>query len=161
MKLQEQLETLNNQIEELNRQKELVAYQILNTQQATDPAAIQTCPSRMSDLGPWEHEEGLDRWELVGQERCCSFCGSIHPEDVNSLLDLDNVNVEVSDNRYKAYIRRSGVSNASEGGIKYYVWHKLNDDAAMDALLAKINAAAQKSMRRLLSGLGQSNPRAG
>ena len=161
MKLQEQLETLNNQIEELKQQREQIAYQILNTQQATDPAAIQTCPSRMSDLCLWVRGECLVRWQFFGQECFCWFCGSIHIVDVNSLLDLDNVNVEVSDKRYKAYIRRSGVSNASEGGIKYYVWHKLNDDAAMDALLAKINAAAQKSMRRLMSGLRQSNPRAG
>jgi len=161
MKLQEQLETLNNQIEELKRQREQVAYQILNTQQATDPADIQTCPSRMNDIGPWEREEGLDRWELVGQERCCSFCGSIHPEDVNSLLDLDDVNVEVSDKRYKVYIRRSGVSNASEGGIKYYVWHKLDDDDEMALLIEKINSSARKSMDRLMSRLRQSNPRAG
>src|SRR5262245_13307975 len=24
---------------------------------------IQTCPSRVNQVGPWEHGEGLDRWE--------------------------------------------------------------------------------------------------
>ncbi len=40
------------------------------------PNRIVTCPRRMGEFGPWEHEGGLDVWV----NDCCSFCGSVSPQ---------------------------------------------------------------------------------
>ncbi|MFE0472536.1 hypothetical protein ACFW2V_13070 [Streptomyces sp. NPDC058947] len=74
---------------------------------------IQTCPRRMNEVGPWEHEENLDSW-LEGDrgseeahqpdpEPYCSFCGSLHPEKFLELIAEGWV-VEPTDKTYKAYL---------------------------------------------------------
>ena len=90
-----------------------------------------TCPSRMRGGGPWEIREGLDTWDKIGPDRCCDFCGSIHPEDLNKLLEDDTIGVVIhrSDKKYKFYIHRDGVINAGMGAIKWYTWH---DDIDVD-----------------------------
>ena len=78
-----------------------------------------TCPRRMLEFGPWEREEGLDRYErgggLVGQSRSCSFCGSLPPDD---FMDLVRAGAEVAptDKNYKAYVN-------GEGKAKFYYQH--------------------------------------
>mgnify|MGYP001577504816 CR=1 FL=1 len=51
----------------------------------------QSCPDR--GVGPFKREPGLDYWERgrwkdepLDMVRTCSFCGSVHPEDVLGLL---------------------------------------------------------------------------
>lgn len=89
-----------------------------------------TCRSRMDQNGPWEHGEGLDHWDRfkINQDRVCSFCGSLHPDDfiryVEASVKTDSdVQIEPSDKRYKIYVSHPCVRNAHEGGIKFYTWH--------------------------------------
>ena len=83
-----------------------------------------TCPRRMLDWGPWAHEENLDHWNLVGDDKVCSFCGSLHPDRVIELIkQLGTKIVERSDKGYKFYVNRDTVPNASYGGITYYRYH--------------------------------------
>ena len=70
----------------------------------------QTCGRRMFDLGPWEREEGLDDWKgkggIIGQHavgRCCSFCGSLHPEDFMEKVREGWI-VGGTDKNYKWYL---------------------------------------------------------
>ncbi len=72
----------------------------------------QTCPRRVSDIGPWERAEGLDEWRedrgLAGQNRVglsCSFCGSLHPDRFMELVREGWV-VGPTDKSYKAYLGR-------------------------------------------------------
>jgi hypothetical protein len=83
-----------------------------------------TCPERMNGFGPWDKEENLDTWEIRGQDKCCSFCGSMHPDRVLELVKEQGFKViSRSDKQYKWYIEQANVPNASFGGIKYYRWH--------------------------------------
>lgn len=67
----------------------------------------------MTDSGPWERGENLDRWEvrshgLIGQAqagRSCSFCGSLHPDDFLRLV-RDGWIVGATDKSYKTYLSR-------------------------------------------------------
>lgn len=96
----------------------------------------QTCPRRMSEVGPWEYKEGLDTWEQVGNDRVCSFCGSLHPEDFEAVLkrviEDETCSILQSDKSYKVYVNRPEVPNASAGAIKYYKQHNYTnaDDIA-------------------------------
>lgn len=88
-----------------------------------------TCPRRMSEIGPWKYEENLDEWffELNG-DRTCSFCGSLHPDDfINICQKIVNrepgYSLDHSDKSYKVYVRQPNISNASQGGIKFYKQH--------------------------------------
>jgi hypothetical protein len=72
----------------------------------------QTCPRRMSDWGPWERAENLDRWTtghgVIGQDRVglsCSFCGSLHPDRFMELVRGGWI-VGPTDKSYKAYLGR-------------------------------------------------------
>ena len=95
----------------------------------TELSEPMTCKRRMQESGPWEHAEGLDRWQehKSNGDRVCSFCGSLHPVDFLALVARsaagEDVNIEGTDKRYKIYVRRSSVVNAMEGGIKFYTWH--------------------------------------
>lgn len=92
-----------------------------------------TCERRMPDGGPtWKRKEGLDSWDRVGPDRVCSFCGSIHPDDLRRLLDDPEVGIEISDKHYKVYIHRKGIPNAGFGAIKWYTWH--GDQELIDAV---------------------------
>lgn len=64
----------------------------------------------MTDIGPWERVEGLDRWEaghgLIGQGQIgpsCSFCGSLHPDRFMELVREGWI-VGPTDKGYKAYL---------------------------------------------------------
>ena len=92
-----------------------------------------------------------DVWQQVGPDRCCSCCGSIHPDDLRALLptvDGGMVRLEVADRRHKVYIRRPGIRNASEGAIKFYLCHgPPNSDVSFWKMLSD---AANLSRRKLL-----------
>ena len=79
---------------------------------------------------------GPDHWEQFKSngDRVCSFCGSLHPDDFLALVKTCAeipadaaynalVEIEPSDKGYKIYVKRPGVRNASEGGIKFYTQH--------------------------------------
>jgi hypothetical protein len=88
------------------------------------------------DQGP-----GLDRWQRFKSNgnRVCSFCGSLHPEDMFALVKAcaeapedapyNSVpEIEPSDKGYKVYVHQPGVRNAMEGGIKFYMQHLPRDN---------------------------------
>lgn len=88
----------------------------------------QTCPNRMESVGTQEHKEGLDEWELRGDDKCCSYCGSLHPDRVLELIKEKGFGiVEKTDKSYKWYVNRNNVPNAGYGGIKYYRWHDTDE----------------------------------
>lgn len=71
-----------------------------------------------------EREEKVDRWDKVGNDRCCSYCGSIHPDDLIALIHEQGLSViDPSDKGYKWYLNRPGIPNAGFGAIKYYRQH--------------------------------------
>lgn len=66
---------------------------------------VQTCPRRMSGLGPWEREENADEWRLFEGVVTCSFCGSVHPEE--ALIRIEHGDEVIpTDKSYKG--RRAG-----------------------------------------------------
>jgi hypothetical protein len=87
--------------------------------------------SPLRDSGP-----NLDRWERFKSngDRVCSYCGSLHWEDFKLMVKAsaeapedakleDSVQIEPSDKSYKIYVTRADVSNAHDGGIKFYTPH--------------------------------------
>lgn len=116
---------------------------------------VQTCPRRMQDFGPWERKEGLDRWRKVGPDRVCSFCGSMQPEAVlelakKAIAGEPGVRIEGTTKRYKLYITRDGIKNASQAGIKFYAPHLHGyDEAFVTEFLKVVNKAAGISRQKL------------
>lgn len=88
-------------------------------------------------------------WEKRGDDRCCSYCGSMHPDDVREFLKtvdhIENMVVETT-KRYKFYINRKGVVNASQGGIKFYTWHLQEHNSEDRELYKDLVEAAQRFM---------------
>lgn len=89
-----------------------------------------TCPGRRQE-GPWDASAAcVDRWEWRGDDRVCSFCGSLHPNDFESLLWRvlydEQVLIFPADHANKIYLQRPEVSDASQGALKYKKWHNLS-----------------------------------
>ena len=74
----------------------------------------QTCPRRMTEMGPWEREEDLDRWQERDGLRRCSFCGSMHPADFLAAIEQHD-EIGPTDKSYKFYV------DAHSG--KFYTQH--------------------------------------
>lgn len=100
------------------------------------------CPMRFDFLGgvipaALVGIPGVDCWEKFKAppgNRVCSYCGSLHPDDMIALVKVSAnapidaeyrsvVEIETTDTDYKIYIHQPGVRNASEGGIKFYMLH--------------------------------------
>lgn len=121
----------------------------------------QTCPRRMNEWGPWDREPGLDEWRIEPNgDRTCSFCGSLHPADFEKVLEQaiadETTRIEQSDKSYKVYIHREGITNASEGAIKYYKQHNYPDQVDIDRIAPKFVAAigaSRPKWERLLNQL--------
>jgi len=64
-----------------------------------------------------------DYWVRLGKWRVCSYCHSMHPDDLVEALRAGEAKFNWSDKRYKAYVELPGVPNASHGPIKFYTWH--------------------------------------
>lgn len=82
-------------------------------------------------------------WERLGADRVCSYCGCLHPEDLEALyarIDTD-VDLDPTTKRYKIYIRRPEVPNGSVGSIKFYAWH-----APDEAFVERLNQAIRRSV---------------
>jgi hypothetical protein len=101
----------------------------------------QTCPSRMQELGPWSREENLDTWDVREQmhgglvARHCSFCGSLHPDDLIRLVKDEGYRIAGTDKGYKAYVDAPGERQVS----KFYFWH-LSDEQRAELRLALVPA---------------------
>lgn len=98
-----------------------------------------------------------DHWQTVGADRVCSYCGSMHPDEFISwcedAIKVDSkVSIDSTDKPYKVYIHRPGVSNASEGAIKFYLPHLTagQRNGGDDGVFFLINAAARVSLARLM-----------
>lgn len=73
-----------------------------------------------------------DEWQDRGGDRCCSFCGSIHPEDVINKIEKHGFGIiGQTDKRYKFYV---GVNCPNPipkdewgGGSKYYRHHDTDE----------------------------------
>ena len=110
------------------------------------------CPRRAGTPSSWPWP-AQDVWRVVGPDRVCSFCGSVHPEDLRALLpnvDGDQVHLDIADRRHKIYIRRPEVPNAGAGAIKFYLVHGLpnSDKAFWDLLNEKVKLSDRKMVER-------------
>jgi hypothetical protein len=77
----------------------------------------------MAEVGPWEHTEGLDRWETRSGDvgLACSFCGSLHPDRFLQLVREGWV-VGPTDKAYKAYLE-APEGDGSGKRAKFYFLH--------------------------------------
>lgn len=109
-----------------------------------------------------------DHWRSQGADRCCSYCGSWHPDEFLNFLHVaadpnQPGRIEHATKDYKIYVHRPGVANASEGAIKFYKWHLPQeiDEAtqvvyreAMEVSFRKMMAATD----RLCLDMGMTHP---
>lgn len=65
-----------------------------------------TCPRRMSDWGPWNRAEGLDKYR--DSDHSCTFCGSLDPDVLMARLEAGDVELGPTDKSYKVYVRNLG-----------------------------------------------------
>lgn len=77
---------------------------------------------------PGQDQDLPDTWDIGPDgNRTCSFCGSIHAEDLMAIarktLTDERYGIEGTTKSYKVYVRQPGVRNASEGAIKFYKHH--------------------------------------
>lgn len=85
---------------------------------------------RRNDIFAFNHgdDEQPDTWDWGPDgNRTCSYCGSLHPDDLMKIcalvIDDDRYAIEGTTKSYKVYIQQPGVRNASEGAIKFYMHH--------------------------------------
>ncbi len=87
---------------------------------------VHWCPRRgEGGPGPRIAKDG-DHWRVYPNGlRSCSYCGSLHPEDMKVLLIGHGLSaIEPSDKGYKWYLARPfSAVNAQIGPIKYYRMH--------------------------------------
>lgn len=90
---------------------------------------FHTCPRGAENFGPLADRAKESTWDKVGEERVCSYCGSLHPDDFEKIVDLciesngEKAEVEWTSKGYKIYARRKDTVNAGQGGIKFYTQH--------------------------------------
>jgi hypothetical protein len=107
-----------------------------------------------------EVQNGLDHWNKFKSngDRVCSYCGSMHWEDFARLVkessealdDIDYqsvVEIEPSDKKYKIYVHRRGVRNASEGAIKFYIQHIPRDKNGKIIVTKEQNEEFEKAVK--------------
>ena len=110
---------------------------------------------------------GLDHWDRhkSNGDRVCSYCGSLHPEDFLRLVkesaeapedDLRAPRINPSDKGYKIYVDRPSVSNAHDGGIKFYTHHL--EPRPTDEQHAQYKEAVRRSNIRFQKVLDQRFP---
>jgi hypothetical protein len=101
---------------------------------------------------------GPDEWRTEPDgTRTCSFCGSLHEDDFIDILEHyvagdEGYHFDPSTKGYKRYAHRPGVSNAGQGGIKFYGWHvdpKHPDHAKRTDLHAKAVEKFSRDMEAL------------
>lgn len=108
-----------------------------------------------------DREDGHDRWEKFKRidNRVCSYCGSLHPDDFFRLVKecantpettpyRDAVSIETRDKDYKIYVHQPGVRNASQGGIKFYMQHFPRTPDGKLAVTDEMNEEYRQAVRR-------------
>lgn len=112
----------------------------------------QRC-GRRDDMFAWNRGDGdqPDTWDWGPDgNRTCSYCGSIHPDDLMKIcrlaLEDDRYAIEGTTKSYKVYVRQPHVRNASEGAIKFYKQHTPQDPSDEDREL--FSRAVQVSHER-------------
>lgn len=102
-------------------------------------AGRQRCGRRdESHFGRVNPEQFPDTWDLGPDgNRTCSYCGSIHFEDLMAICrrvvdGAEGYELEGTTKGYKVYIRQPGVVNASQGAIKFYKQHAPRNASAAD-----------------------------
>lgn len=106
------------------------------------------CPEVRSATMAIQVEHGNKAtWDKIGEDRVCSYCGSIHPDDLLELIKKYGFGVVGGTTKdYKWYVgmnssvRRPNIPNAGFGAIKYYRWHDT------DEFIAKYNELLRASM---------------
>lgn len=107
---------------------------------------VDVLPEPMTCGRRHDATKGADRWQKFKRidNRVCSYCGSLHPDDMFRLVKecaeathdapyRSVVEVSFSDKSYKIYVHQPGVRNAHEGGIKFYTHHLPRDaDGKLD-----------------------------
>ncbi len=98
-----------------------------------------------------------DRWlKHPNGDLYCSYCGSMHPDRVmeiaQKILDGDlTIKFSPTDKGYKVYVRQPNVSDASEGGIKFYSQHTTQENSQQ--WLAILNKAIGICHRQFMESL--------
>lgn len=83
----------------------------------------------------WDKEKNGDH--------TCSFCGSWKTDEfLKFCKESETGFLEVSDKKYKIYVKRPGISNAGEGPIKFYTMHL--DPRTSDEDIKIINEAVKR-----------------
>lgn len=99
-----------------------------------------------------------DTWDMGPDgNRTCSYCGSIHPDDLMEIcrktivderygVESTTKSYKVYVRQHKVYVRQPGVRNASEGAIKFYMHHAPEKPSAADQQLFKnaLRATAER-----------------
>lgn len=120
-----------------------------------DNVGEHRCPRRNENPMIDKAFPGPDRWQKFKRidNRVCSHCGSLHPDDFFRLVKesaeapeeaayLHTISIEPSDKGYKIYVHQPGVRNAHEGGIKFYTPH------LPEIITDEQNAQYQEAVRR-------------
>jgi len=85
---------------------------------------------------------GKAHWEMRGEWRCCSHCGSMNPDDVIEAVEsLGPQIIKGTTKFYKRYIELPGVKNVGDGPIKFYTQHFTEDQ------ITKINELIKKEIK--------------
>lgn len=122
-------------------------------------AGRQRCGRRDDMFGVNRGDAELpDTWDMGPDgNRTCSYCGSIHPDDLMKIcrlvLEDERYSVDGTDKSYKVYVRIPGVVNASQGAIKFYKQHAPRDASKEDQELfsAALTLSSERWRQRFSS----------
>lgn len=62
-----------------------------------------TCPRRAEGNGVYMKDE--DVWDIGN---CCSYCGSLNPDELMRRLEIGDIELEPTDKNYKVYVSNLG-----------------------------------------------------
>lgn len=92
------------------------------------------CPRGAGPDSPFNAPfNGEAHWRVEKNgDRTCSYCGSLHPDDFLQIMEAyaagePSYHFGLTDKSYKVYAKRPDVMNASEGGIKFYGHHAVDE----------------------------------
>lgn len=109
---------------------------------------MQTCPRRMELAGPWQRIENIDRWDRIGEDLRCSYCGSAHPESALAFLRrVDGLDrwVEISKKRHKLTLRSAAQRS---GAARFYFVHAWPYESFFDEVNRAIELSYDHSNER-------------
>lgn len=89
----------------------------------TNPPTFN-CPERINHgLIPNDGNEFYDSWNKLDDDRVCSYCGSIHPNDLAEKIKKEGLRQTITPTtkRYKFYITKGYINQG--GVVKFYTWH--------------------------------------